>query len=319
MGILTNIVNGIMEPELGLGCWAFGDNYWSLEDSNEWRRNAIRTIHAALNAGIRHFDTAQGYGGGISEQITGQQLRKFRASVSIASKTFNRPADTVVKGIEKSLRRLCTDYIDIFYIHWPKPGRDMRPLIEALEKARKSGLIRAIGVSNFSAEQIEPLLSAGRIDYCQFGYSLLWRQPEINQIPFCRTHGIRTVTYSSLAQGVLAHPPEWIEKLPKSDPRRKLLFLQPRVYQQTKSILLELQRIAGRLNLTPAQLALAWNLSREWNRYTLFGARTRGQAEECSRSADIKLPAEAQEQMDALTAPLLQLWPAAENIFGHVP
>lgn len=319
MGILTNIVNEIMKPELGLGCWAFGDNYWSVEDSNGWRRNAIRAIQAALKAGIRHFDTAQGYGGGISEQITGQQLRKIRTTVSIASKTFNRPADTVVKGIEKSLRRLCTDYIDIFYIHWPKPGRDMRPLIEALEKTRQRGLIRAIGVSNFSAEQMEPLLSAGRIDYCQFGYSLLWRQPELNQIPFCRTHEIRIVTYSSLAQGVLAHSPEWIGALPKSDPRRKLLFLQPQVYQQVRPVLIELQRIAAELNLTAAQLALAWNLSREWNRYTLFGARTRRQVEECGRAADIRLPGETQAQMDALTAPLLQLWPATENIFGHLP
>ncbi len=308
-----------MKAELGLGCWAFGDTYWSVEESNQWRRDAIRAIHAALHAGIRHFDTAQGYGGGISEQITGQQLHKIRASVSIASKTFNRPADTVVKGIEKSLRRLCTDYIDIFYIHWPKPGRDMRPLIEALENTRERGLIRAVGVSNFSAEQIAPLLSAGRIDYCQFGYSLLWRQPELNQVPFCRRHGIRMVTYSSLAQGVLAHSPEWIESLPENDPRRTLLFLQPQVYQQIKSVLLELQHIAGRLNLTPAQLSLAWNLSREWNRYTLFGARTRRQVEECSRAAEIMLPEDTQAQMDALTAPLLQLWPATENIFGHVP
>ena len=214
-----------MNSELGLGCWAFGDSYWPAISSDKMHREAVRIIQAALRGGIRHFDTAQGYGNGVSEQITGQQLQKVRSSVSIASKTFNRPAETVEKAIEKSLRRLCTDYLDIFYLHWPKPNRDQRPLVEALERARRKGLIRAIGVSNFTADQIEPLLSAGRIDYCQFGYSLLWRQPELNQVPFCRTHHIKMVTYSSLAQGLLAHSPEWAETLPQSDPRRSLLVL----------------------------------------------------------------------------------------------
>lgn len=308
-----------MNSELGLGCWAFGDTYWSAARSTDWRSDALRAIHAALHNGIRHFDTAQGYGSGISEQLTGQQLRKLRSSLSIASKTYNRPADTVITGIEKSLRRLCTDYLDIFYIHWPKPGRDLRPLVEALEQARRKGLIRAIGVSNFSAQQIEPLLSAGTIDYCQFGYSLLWRQPELNQVPFCREYGIRMVTYSSLAQGVLAHSPEWIDELPKSDPRRRLLFLQPPIFLRIRSILQQVQATSRQLDLTPAQLALAWNLTRKWNRYTLFGARTRRQVEECSQAADIKLPEAAIEKLDALTAPLLDFWPATENIFGHVP
>jgi myo-inositol catabolism protein IolS len=308
-----------MNSKLGLGCWAFGDSYWSATGSDTWRREAVRVIQAALKAGIRHFDTAQGYGNGISEQTTGQQLQKVRSSVSIASKTFNRPADTVEKAIEKSLRRLCTDYLDIFYIHWPKPNRDQRPLVEALEKARRRGLIRAIGVSNFSAQHIEPLLSAGRIDYCQFGYSLLWRQPELNQIPFCRTHHIKMVTYSSLAQGVLAHSPEWSETLPVGDPRRELLFLQPQVYAQVKPVVQQLQQLSRELGITAAQLALTWNLSREWNHYTLFGARSRSQAEECVQAAEISLSHKAREKMDSLTLPLLHLWPSTENIFGHRP
>lgn len=308
-----------MNSELGLGCWAFGDTYWSATGSEQWHRDAVRIIQAALRAGIRHFDTAQGYGNGVSEQITGQQLQKVRPSVSIASKTFNRPAATVEKAIEKSLRRLCTDYLDIFYLHWPKPNRDQRPLVEALEKARRRGLIRAIGVSNFSADQIEPLLSAGRIDYCQFGYSLLWRQPELDQVPFCRTQRIKMVTYSSLAQGVLAHSPEWPDTLPESDPRRTLLFLQPQAYAQIKPVLEQLHQLSRELDITAAQLALAWNLSRDWNRYTLFGARSRSQAEECVQAAKISLSRETREKMDAITLPLLHLWSSAENIFGHNP
>jgi aryl-alcohol dehydrogenase-like predicted oxidoreductase len=308
-----------MNSELGLGCWAFGDEYWTTTDSTDSHRETVRVICAALRAGITHFDTAQGYGNGMSEQVTGQQLRRIRRSVSIASKTYLRPASTVTKGIEKSLRRLCTDYIDIFYLHWPKPSQDLRPHIEALEKARRKGYIRAIGLSNFSAPQIQPLLSAGQIDYCQFGYSLLWRTPELSLVPFCRKHNIHMVSYSSLAQGLLAHPPGWAETLPPDDPRRRLLLLQPDVFFRLQPILQQLWVYSSELGITAAQLALAWNLSRPWNRYTLFGARRRSQVEECSQASGIHLPPKSIEKIDALTAPLLQLWPESENIFGHRP
>ncbi|MCF7915162.1 MAG: aldo/keto reductase [Spirochaetaceae bacterium] len=308
-----------MNSELGLGCWAFGDEYWSSSDSTYSHRETVRVIRAALRAGIAHFDTAQGYGNGVSEQVTGQQLRQIRRSVSIASKTYLRPASTVEQGIEKSLRRLCTDYIDIFYLHWPKPSQDLRPQIEALERARQKGYIRAIGLSNFSAPQIQPLLSAGQIDYCQFGYSLLWRTAELSLVPFCRKHNIRMVSYSSLAQGLLAHPPGWAESLPPEDPRHRLLFLQPEVSPRLQPILQQLWDYSRKIGITGAQLALAWNLSRPWNRYTLFGARRPSQVEECSQAGSIHLPPELIEKIDALTTPLLHLWPESENIFGHRP
>ncbi len=306
-----------MNTELGLGCWEFGDSYWSGSEPTAWHRRAVRIIQAAVRAGITHFDTAQGYGNGLSEQITGQQLRKLRSSVCIASKTFLRPASTVEKGIEKSLRRLCTDYIDIFYIHWPKPSQDMRPLVEALERTRTRGLIRHIGLSNFSAEQISPLLSAGKIDFCQCGYSLLWRIPEKSLVPFCNKHEIKVVTYSSLAQGLLAHPPGWINTLPAHDPRRKLLVVQPNVYPQIEMVLQRLSEYSTSLGLTPAQLSLAWNLSRPWNRFTLFGARSRRQVEESVQSQAATIPPEYLQKIDELTAPLIDLWPDNENIFGH--
>jgi len=308
-----------MKSELGIGCWAFGDEYWTTTDSTVSHRETVRVIRAALRAGITHFDTAQGYGNGVSEQVTGQQLRQIRRGVSIASKTYLRPASTVEKGIEKSLRRLCTDYIDIFYLHWPKPSRDLRPHIEALERARQRGYIRAIGLSNFSAPQIQPLLSAGQIDYCQFGYSLLWRTPELSLVPFCKKHNIRMVSYSSLAQGLLAHPPGWAESLPPDDPRRGLLLLQPDTLLCLQPILQQLWAYSRDFGISGAQLALAWNLSRPWNRYTLFGARKPSQVEECSQASTIHLPPKLIEKIDALTAPLLHLWPESENIFGHRP
>jgi len=313
------MVNETMNTELGLGCWSFGDHYWHSSESENRHRQAVKVIQAALRAGITHFDTAQGYGKGLSEQITGQQLKRVRPSVSIATKTYLRPASTVEKGIEKSLRRMCTDYIDIFYLHWPKPSRDLRPLIEALERSRQKGHIHAIGLSNFSAEDIRPLLSAGQIDYCQFGYSLLWRIPEKTLIPFCRTHKIQMISYSSLSQGLLAHSPEWADSLPAHDPRRNLLLLQPVFYPHLKSVLKQLAEYRTALDITPAQLALAWNLSRSWNRYTLFGARSPTQVEDCARARLVHVPREIIKKLDTLTAPLKDLWQDNENIFGHRP
>ena len=171
-----------MFAKLGLGCWAFGeDRYWGTQS----HKDSVKTIQAALRGGIKHFDTARSYSNGRSEQITGQQLKNSREDVIIATKTTWLPADKVEKYIDISLKRLCTDWIDILYIHWPKPGTDFRPMMEALEKLRSIGKIKNIGVSNFSIQDMELLKSTGSIDYYQTGYSLIWRFPEKEIIPYC--------------------------------------------------------------------------------------------------------------------------------------
>lgn len=313
--------------ELALGCWAFGDSYWRQADrksSTGFNRGEFsvyrKILQEAFSCGIRHFDTARAYGNGISEQITGQQLRKRRKDVCIATKTFFRPAETIRKGIEKSLKRLQTDYIDIYYFHWPKPGRDLRPHMEELEKARKDGLIHRIGVSNFRPSQIEPLLEIGRIDYCQFGYSLLWRVPEAELVPFCMEREISMVTYSSLAQGLLAHPPEWTDSLSRDDPRRRLVLMRSdEVWNKVKKVIQALHAEAIRLGIPPAVLALAWNLSRPWVRYVLFGARNRSQVRECTEAANLWIPREVLEKIDGLSSGLVKLFWEEDNIFGHHP
>ncbi|MGC9313331.1 MAG: aldo/keto reductase [Sediminispirochaetaceae bacterium] len=311
--------------ELGLGCWSFGDSYWlqahpepgaGLPPSYQKYKKIIRT---AIKTGIRHFDTAQGYGNGISEQITGQALHAVRSGVTIATKTYLRPPDTMRKGIERSLRRLNTDCIDIFYLHWPKPGRDLRPHMEALESAREAGLIRHIGVSNFSPAQIRPLMEAGRVDYCQFGYSLLWRNAERELVPFCLSRGISMVSYSSLAQGLLTHPPGWLDGLPDADPRRKLTPASAAHRSQVRSVIGEVYTTARSLDTSSARLSLAWILGRGWFRYVLFGARSVEQLLDCAGAPQLSLPAEVRERLDALTAPLAELFEEEDNIFGHSP
>lgn len=225
---------------LGLGCWVFGEDwYWGKQSHSD----SVKTIQAALRGGIKHFDTARSYSNGRSEQITGQQLKKNRDDVIVATKTTWLPAEKIEKYIDISLNRLCTDRIDILYIHWPKPGIDFRPMMEALEKLRTAGKIKYIGVSNFTTNNMESLISAGKIDYYQTGYSLIWRFPEKEIIPYCLENKIKIVSYSSLAQGILTDKFDISKKFLSGDPRNKLAFFLTTAVSMLKLFLKFLKRL----------------------------------------------------------------------------
>jgi aryl-alcohol dehydrogenase-like predicted oxidoreductase len=301
--------------QLGLGTWAFDDPYWGPQE----RGDSIKALAAAVRGGIGHFDTAQLYGNGRAEQLTGQQLRRVREEVVIATKGMYRPPEAVRGAIKKSLRRLCSSYVDIFYLHWPKPGIDPRPMLQALEEARREGLVRCLGVSNVGPEELARMEEGARIDYCQIGYSLLWRSPERDIIPYCRQRGIRIVTYSSLAQGLLAGRFRTPEEIPAEDPRSRLVLLRPELRTQLEDALDRFYRLAEKLAVAPVQLALAWNLSRPWADTVLFGARNRAQVEAALPSRRLQLAPETEAALEELSRPLLEALPQGENLFGHQP
>ncbi len=314
-----------MEPvksRLGLGCWAFGGEYWPGQE----QKDSIAVLRKAVEGGIRHFDSAAAYGRGKSEQLLGQRLlgplaASRRGSFTVATKGLYHPPEHMEAGIRKSLRRLQTDYIDIYYIHWPKPDIDLRPMVEGLEDLRSRGLIRHIGLSNFSAREIRPLLEAGRIDYCQFGYNLLWRLPEHSLIPFCQKHGIRMVTYGTLAEGLLAGPEKLPSRLPPQDPRKDLVLAQPGVIEAVEESLDRFFSLAGTLEVPPARLALQWNLSRPWADTVLFGARNVRQLEENLDGIenDYGAAKTTEETLEEIGRPLGTLFGEDENLFGHRP
>src|SRR5215510_4851132 len=173
---------------LALGGTVFVPDSYSGANGKE----LVATMEAALQHGITHFDTASDYGDGDSELLIGQFLRGRRDKVYLASKadTDDMSAVLMLDMVNKSLARLQTDVIDLYYIHWPRKGRDMRPLMEGLETARSQGKIKAIGVSNFSVEQMQQVAEVGRIDANQLCYNLLWRFDEAKVIPYCRANNI---------------------------------------------------------------------------------------------------------------------------------
>lgn len=164
----------IIVSVIAMGCWPIvGDFTWGPQDEAD----SIATIHAALDAGINFFDTAEMYGNGYSEELLGRALAGRRHEVVIASKVGSEhlAADQVIRAGEGSLRRLRTDYIDLYQIHWPSRTVPLAETMAALERLRQQGKVRAIGVSNFGLGDLGDLLAIGRPETNQLPYSLLWR------------------------------------------------------------------------------------------------------------------------------------------------
>lgn len=307
-------MNNRRTAELALGCWSFGnDRYWGDQSHSD----TIRTIHAALRNGITRFDTAAVYANGRSEQITGQQLKKIRDRVIITTKSMYHPPEKMQKAIDTSLRRLCTDYIDIFYLHWPSKGKDFRPLMEILEKNRTSGKIRAIGVSNFSPEQMQVLLTSGDIDYCQTGYSLIWRKPYKKLIPFCLSNSIKIEAYSPLAQGILTDRFINSKGYPEGDPRNRLVFFNAQSRTPLLEFLAELKKEAVNAGVPVSRLALSWILSRSYINTVIAGARNRRQIEENCKTLNDYPDKGIIDRLTELSDKLEPRIINAENIFNH--
>ena len=175
---------------IAMGCWALaGDATWGPQDMAE----SVATVHAALDAGVNLFDTAEGYGGGDSESALGQALLGRRHEAVIATKVSraNLSADEVRRACENSLQRLRTDYVDLYQIHWPSRTVPLPETMEALERLREQGKVRAIGVCNFGLQDLSDLLAIGWPETNQLPYSLLWRAIEYEHPAEVRGRGHR--------------------------------------------------------------------------------------------------------------------------------
>ena len=177
-----------------------GGSFYGLDHQNrEGEADILEALVAALENGVTHFDTAEGYGNGYSERLLGRFIsadstRRERIFLASKANLDDISVQAIHKAIDGSRERLQTDVIDLYYLHWPRTGKDMRPWMEGLETARQQGKIRAIGVSNFSVSQMEQIAEVGQIDAYQLGYNLLWRFGEKDIIPYCVAHGISLVS-----------------------------------------------------------------------------------------------------------------------------
>jgi aryl-alcohol dehydrogenase-like predicted oxidoreductase len=202
----------IPASRVGLGTWAMGGFQWGGSDDDE----SVRTIHAALDRGITLIDTAPAYGFGHSEEVVGRAIaeRGGRDNVVIATKVgLERHGDALYRNstrkqifdeIEISLRRLRTDYIDLYQVHWPDPRTPYEETARALLDLKVAGKIRAIGVSNYSIHAMERFKEVAPLASAQPPLNLFERQAEEDILPWCKKNGVATLTYGALCRGLLA-------------------------------------------------------------------------------------------------------------------
>lgn len=285
-----------------VGTWQAGKRGWvGIEDES-----VIQALRASYDAGITTFDTAEVYGEGYSEQIVGKALSEVRQSVIYATKVFasHLKYQQVIEACERSLTNLQTDYIDLYQIHWPSGSFNtavvpIEETMSALNELKQQGKIRAIGVSNFSRQQLEEAAQYGQIDSLQPPYSLFWRGVETDAMPYCVEHNITILAYSPLAQGLLTGKFGPDHQFPKGDIRAKNKLFQSPHYERAQTALDKLRPIAERHHCTMGQLALAWLIAQPQT-CAIAGARNSAQATQNADAVKVSLAPEELAEMDAI-------------------
>ena len=289
---------------VGLGCWPMGGEAWGGANDAE----SIRTIHKALDLGVDLFDTAEAYGAGHSEEVLGRGLagRRSQAVISTKAAAHHLAPPDLQEALEGSLKRLQTDYVDIYFVHWPVADVPLADTIGKLEDLRREGKIRAIGVSNFRVDQLQEAMQYGRVDVVQPPYSLLWRLIEGDLLPFCQANGIGIMTYSSLAQGILTGAITADTKFPEGDQRPRTTLFQPEILARGMEVVEQLKPIAARHKVTLAQLALNWVISRPGVTTALVGARTPDEIAENAGALGWSVTEDEAALMDEVSRPVLE-------------
>ena len=292
---------------VAIGTWAIGGWMWGGTDEAE----SIATIRAALEHGINIIDTAPVYGFGRSEEIVGKAIAesRLRSNVVIATKTGlqwegdrvarNASRARIMREVEDSLRRLQTDYIDVYQVHWPDPLVTIEETADAMHQLFVQGKIRAIGVSNFSVVQMERFRQVAPLHVLQPPYNLFERGIEADLLPYCRENNIATLGYGALCRGLLSGRmrPDTVfdgDDLRRTDPK----FVAPRFAQYLAAVD-KLDRLAQRFGKRVIHLAVRWMLDQGITT-ALWGARHPGQLQPVDEVTSWSLDASAKAEIDQI-------------------
>lgn len=310
MSIETIRITGIDTPvsRVGLGTWAIGGWMWGGTDD----ALSIATIRNALESGINLIDTAPVYGFGHSEEVVGKALLGLRDRAVIATKAAldwqdgkvwrNATAARIRGEVEDSLRRLRTDRIDLYQVHWPDPLVPHEETATELDRLQREGKILAVGVSNYSPTQMSAFRRHARLATVQPPYNLFERAIERDVLPYAKQHGLTVLAYGALCRGLLsgrmnAHTTFSGDDLRKSDPK----FRSPR-FKQYLAAVEALERFAReRHDKSVLALSIRWILD-QGPTVALWGARRPDQLEGIEAAFGWKLSADDLRQIDALLA-----------------
>jgi aryl-alcohol dehydrogenase-like predicted oxidoreductase len=304
---------GIKISNMGIGSWAIGDSYWGQTDDQD----SIKAIHQGLDAGLNFIDTAQLYGNGKSEELVGKAIQGKRSEIVLSTKVWktHMKYDDVFKACEDSLQRLQTDYLDIYFIHYPPDSCPAEETMRAMLKLKEQGKIRVIGLSNFSVQQMEAVLQVGRFDVIQPCHSLFWRFMEREELPFCLANDIGVVTYSPLAQGLLTGKYNKGMVLPENDGRSKAPLFIGENYQRAVEAAEQLKPIADKYGKTVGQLAIAWAISMPGVTAAIVGAKNERQMQQNIGGTSYSLEEDDLKKIDVIGRTVTDFLPNYKSFF----
>ena len=294
------------------GAWAAGGWMWGGTERND----AVRAIRASYYLGVTSIDTAPIYGQGRSEEIVGEAIKdlprdkvqiltKYGMRWDLAKGNFDfKSADTkgkeidiykyagkesIIQECEDSLRRLGTDYIDLYQIHWPDPTTPIEETMEAVAKLIEQGKVRHAGVCNYNAAQLEEAQKYINIVSNQVPYSMVKRDIEEKVVPYCLEHAISILAYSPLERGLLTGKMKPGHIFQEGDHRAKLYFFTDENIKRTNSFLEKIQPLAAKKSVSVAQLVLRWTIEQPGITIALAGARNEKQSVENAGAIAVSL------------------------------
>lgn len=301
--------SGIEASVIGLGTWAMGGWMWGGTDE----KAAIEAIHASLDNGVSLIDTAPAYGLGVSEELVGKAIKGKRDQVVLATKCglvwhtnkgnhfFNENgklvhrylgADAIHYEVEQSLKRLQTDYLDLYITHWQDPTTPVEETMDALQTLKKAGKIRAIGISNVSKEDLAAYQKCGVVDAVQEKYNLIERELEDSLLPMTIKNDVACLSYSSLAMGLLSGKVSPERTFTGDDQRITNPMFAVDNRRKVQEFCQSIEPIAAQKNITVAQLVIAATLQQPGITYALCGARNAQQAVENAIAGQVILSLE---------------------------
>ena len=319
----------ISASAVALGTWAIGGGpWWGDSDDNQ----SIEAIRAAIDAGITLIDTAPAYGWGHSEQIVGKAVKgQQRDKVILSTKcglwwkddrgtSFFEMGDkhvrrcllpeTIEEELEDSLRRMDTDYIDLYHTHWQSLEPDKYPIddtMDCLMKLKEAGKIRAIAASNVDVGHMQQYQAAGILDAIQPRYSMLDREIEKEILPYCLANGVSALAYSPLEQGLLTGKIGMDQTFPEGAFRNQIPWYQPTNRQKVLNMLAGWTDLLEKYNCTLSQLVIAWTVAQAGITFVLCGARKAAHVRDNVGAGNLELNAadltRIRRDVEALGAP----------------
>jgi len=311
--------SGIKATAVGLGTWAIGGWLWGGTDEEA----SLTAIKAALDEGISLIDTAPAYGLGVAEEIVGKAIKGRRDQVVLATKCglvwdtqdgnyFIDQGDkrihrylgkqSIIDELDQSLKRLGTDYVDLYLTHWQDPTTPIDETMETLLHLKQDGKIRAIGACNVSPEELKSYVAAGQLDCLQEEYSMVKRDIQGTLLPACTQNGVSMLSYSSLALGLLAGKIGPDRTFDGDDIRKDNPRFSTSNREKIAALKRELAPICEAHNASMAQVIIAWTLQQPGITFSLCGARNLDQARENAAAGRLKLSSGDIVKIDAAAA-----------------